>query len=164
MWFIQLGLCPWLINHISPCYLKITLTESHFLMTFVVCISHHKSHWRWKWEDFYLDVYFIDISEEILNSIFIFHIMKHHKALPLKQSRSTWKHAHHIYGIWPMAKHNVSDYFVYIYTQEINNQLPQEYQHSTKQHRWVLWNETQVKCPIVLLGALHGVINLQYYH
>ena len=59
-------------------------------MTFIVRMSH------WKLKIFliengvrgiYLDVYFIDIGEEILNSIFIFYIMKHHKALPLKQLR-----------------------------------------------------------------------------
>lgn len=69
-------------------------------------------------KDFYLDVYFIDIGEEILNSIFIFYIMKHHKALPLRQLRSNWTDIHHM--AWPMVlKHKVSDYFVYgIYTRD----------------------------------------------
>lgn len=112
-------------------------------------------------KDFYLDVYFIDIGEEILNSIFIFYIMKHHKALPLEQLRSNWTDIHHM--VWPMVKHKVSDYFVYsIYTrdqQSFTTGFTSTPQNSTDDSL-----ETQVKCPIAMVGTPHGVLNLQYYH
>lgn len=101
-------------------------------------------------KDFYLDVYFIDIGEEILNSIFIFYIMKHHKALPLKQLRSNWTDIHHM--VWPMANHKVSDYFVYGIIIHKRATIIYHRINSTPQNSTDEYLETQVKCPI----AMHG--------
>lgn len=111
-------------------------------------------------KDFYLDVYFIDIGEEILNSIFIFYIMKHHKALPLKQLRTNWTDIHHM--VWPMVKHKISDYFVYGIIIHKRSTIIYHRITSTPQNSIDEYLETQVKCPIAMVGAPRGVLNLQY--